>query len=206
MNEDLFQAHAPPAPRAPPAPEPAGGDAGEEPPLPISPLSPASARPAGPSPLPSPCSSREPSPEHGPSPPPSPQYSPSPPPSPQHGPSRPPSPKFSFADGQPPSCPQATWDPDLDESQRMPGLTPENEAWLAHQKALKDAACTPAPGDTSVPSTAVDSPLDPNNNMVCISDEDEPVLPPRDLSNALESAARKEESTLSSGLMQKKQG
>ena len=129
---------------------------------------------------------------------------PIPPPTPQHSPSPPPSPKFSFADGQRPSCPQATWDPELDNSQRMPGLTPENEAWLAHQKSLKSAACTSVSDDASVPSTAVDSPLDPkaasNDNMVCISDEDEPVLPPRDLANALDSAARKEEST---GLMQK---
>ena len=204
INEDAFQTHAPrvdgPAPAVAGPPERDDDDAhADEPPLPVSPPSPASPLPSpqhGPSPPPNP--------QHDPSPPPSPQHGPSPPPTPQHSPSPPPSPKFSFADGQRPSCPQATWDPELDNSQRMPGLTPENEAWLAHQKSLKSAACTSVSDDASVPSTAVDSPLDPkaasNDNMVCISDEDEPVLPPRDLANALDSAARKEEST---GLMQK---
>eukprot|EP00435_Cladocopium_sp_Y103_P057431 s634_g19.t1 len=112
---------------------------------------------------------------------------PSSPTSPKHAaPSPPPSPKFRFADGQRPSCPQATWDPETAESQRMPGLTPENEAWLEYQKSLKMAGGTN--GETSVPSTAVDSPP-ANLDLVCVSD-DEPVAP-RDLSFDLDQAAKK---------------
>ena len=119
--------------------------------------------------------------------------------SPKHAaPSPPPSPQFRFGDGQRPSCPQATWDPKVDNSQRMPGLTPENEAWLEYQKSLNNAG--DMPDEASVPSTAVDSPPAQDAEPVCISD-DEPMVP-RDLSPDLEQAVGKEEPT--SGLIMKK--
>ena len=110
--------------------------------------------------------------------------------SPKHpAPSQPPSPKFRFHDGQRPSCPQATWDPEVDNSQRVPGLTPENEAWLEYQKSMQISGGMT--DEVSVPSTVVDTPpakLDAE--PMCISD-DEP-MDPRDLSLDLDEAAREE--------------
>ena len=123
--------------------------------------------------------------------------------SPKHAaPSPPPSPQFRFGDGQRPSCPQATWDPEVDNSQRMPGLTPENEAWLEYQKTQKSLNNAGGMTDEpSVPSTVVDSPpAKVDAEPVCVSD-DEPMAP-RDLSPDLDQAVGKEEPI--SGLIMKK--
>lgn len=87
-----------------------------------------------------------------------------------------------FPFGWKPSVPQAMWDPDIDESRRPDGLTPENEAWLAHQRALRDAGNKK--GGDSVPPTVQDSP----QAVVAVSDE-EVEITPRNLSPDLEAAA-----------------
>ncbi len=87
-----------------------------------------------------------------------------------------------FPFGWKPSVPQAMWDPDLDESRRPDGLTPENEAWLAHQRALRDAGKKDGE-DWSVPPTIHDSPQDA---VVAVSDEE---IAPRNLSPDLEAAS-----------------
>lgn len=175
-SEDAFQAcwgdRDLPADPLPDAPAPndvgVGGDnaIGEEPPVPSTP-------PAGPVPPPA-----DTLPEGAPSPVPSPSTPP------EAGPAEPASPKW---DPLRPSCPQVTWDPAIDESQRPRGLTPEADAYWAYHNAMRDAK--PSVDEKSVPSTVEDSPKD--NAMVCISD-DEDDLSRQDLSKAFDEVADKE--------------